>query len=76
MLTFTVVQRKIGTHTGGFYRTLEAGSIIEAQRVATEYFGVSNPRLSLHLYRDAFDAPVCSYCHALDEWISLPSFDG
>ena len=76
MLTFTVVRRPIGTHTGGFYRTLEAGSIIEAQKVATQVFGVDDCRLSLHIYRDAYDSPVCSYCHALDEWISLPSFDG
>ena len=75
MMTFTVVRRPVGTHTGGFYRAVEAGSLVEAQDLAVTLFGVDNPRLGLRIYRDSFDGPVCSYCHALDEWISWPSFD-
>ena len=75
MLTFTVVRRPVGASTGGFYRHVECKSLVEAQDLAVELFGVSDPTLSLRIYRDAYDGPVCSYCCALDEWISLPSFD-
>jgi len=75
MMTFTVVRRPIGENRDGFYRTIEAGSLIEAEQLAERIFGVESEKWSLRIFTDPYAGSVSSYCHALDEWMRAPNWD-
>ena len=75
MMTFVAVRRPIGCHRDGFFRSIEAASLVEAEHLAAMHFGTDCPKWSLRIYTDPYAGCVSSYCHALDEWLRAPDWD-